>query len=107
MTNPQVLLYWVRMLIIAPSREHLAYFFAQICLQDMGAAVRLAEFLAYVLPDTADMWGGILQGVAEHQAQVEQSAPQPFLWTDADSADTAESIDAHLHEGGDHAPESQ
>lgn len=100
MTNPQVLLHLAYAIIGAPSREHAANVFAQLCSQDMAAAAHLAEFLAYVIPDTTDIWGGILQGIAEHQA--EQQAPQPFLWTDADSADTAESIDAHLHEGGDH-----
>lgn len=107
MTNPNLLLHLAHAIIGAPSREHAAHIFAQLCLQDLAAAAHLAEFLAYVIPDTTDLWGGILHGIAEHQAQVEQATPQPFLWTDADSADTAESIDAHLHEGGDHAPESQ
>lgn len=105
MTNPNLLLHLAVMVISAPSREHAAHIFAQMCLQDMAAAAHLAEFLAYVIPDTTDLWGGVLRGIAEHLAeQSKQVTPQPFLWTDADSADTAESIDAHLHEGGDHAP---
>ena len=104
MTNPNMLLHLAHAIIGAPSREHAANVFAQMCLQDMAAAVHLAEFLAYVIPDTTEIWAGILQGGAEHQA--EQQTP-PFTWEDADSVDTAASIDAHLHEGGDHAPNTQ
>lgn len=108
MTNPNLLLHLAYNIIGAPSREHAAHIFAQMCLQDLAAAAHLAEFLAYVIPATTDLWGGILHGIAEHQAeQAQQTTPQPFLWTDADSADTAESIDAHLHEGGDHGPATQ
>lgn len=104
--NPQVLLALAHHIIGAPSREHAAHIFAQMCLQDMAAAAHLAEFLAYVLPDSTDLWGGVLHGISEHLTeQSKQAATPPFTWADADSADTAASIDTHLR-GADHAPES-
>ncbi len=103
MTNPNLLLHLAYAIIGAPSREYAAHIFAQMCLQDLAAAAYLAEFLAYVLPESADLWGGILQGISEHLA--EQQAP-PFTWDDADSVDTAASIDAHLR-GDDHGPKPQ
>lgn len=102
MTNPNLLLHLAHAIIGAPSRLHAAHIFAALCTQDLAAAAHLAEFLAYVVPDTVGLWGGILEEMAKRQTE-----PPPFTWTDADSSDTAESIDTHLHEGGDYGSAAQ
>ena len=43
----------------------------------------------------------------EHGRSTTLTKPPPFEWGDEDITDTAASIDAHLHEGGDHAPNTQ
>jgi hypothetical protein len=100
-TNPNLLLHLAVMVISAPSREHAVQFFRALCTTDADAAAKLGDFLIQVVPDLEALLMPIFMEVV-----AQQPLPPPFLWTDADSADTAEAIDLHLHEGGDHAAQA-